>query len=154
MKRFLSSVSIAMLIMLMIVSTVGAANKPDKNKKAVKNVLAGKTYKGYGDYDAKLTIKFINKTQCVYSHMMEPPADCQKGTYVIKDENTVVCTFGGITYTDIDCTNPWPNRNEDGEEIPPEESKPVDWTLTTSDNFKTLNVNARYQDWTLFKQED
>jgi hypothetical protein len=85
---------------------------------------------------------------------MEPPADCQKGTYIIKDENTVVCTFGGITYTDLECTNPWPSYNEDGDEIPPEESKPVDWILTTSDNFKTLDVNARYQDWSLFIDED
>ena len=56
MKKFISSVSIAVLIMLMIVSTVGAANKPDKNKKAVKNVLVGKTYKGYGNYNSRLNV--------------------------------------------------------------------------------------------------
>ena len=153
MKKFISSVSIAVLVMLMIVSTVGAANKPDKAKKVKKNALAGKTYENRirrGDYSTMLRIQFIDKKNCIRAYMNEPPAVCHKGTYVIKDDKTVVCSFGGITYTDYDCTKPWPHRNENGDEIPPEEIEPYDWILTSSDNFETFQLEVFGDQWYIY----
>ena len=153
MKKIISSVSIALLIMLMIVSTVGAANKPDKAKKVKKDALVGKIYQDrirHGDYSLLLRIQFIDEKNCIRAYMPEPPAYCQKGTYVIKDNKTVVCTFGGITYSDYDCTNPWPHYNEDGDEIPPEEIEPYDWILTSSDNFETFQLEVFREKWTIY----
>ena len=147
--------TMALLILVMAIGTQesnAATNKSKKGGKVSKSVLAGKTFQGNDTY-AQFQIKFINKTQCAYSFMYEPPASCQKGTYVIKDDKTVVCTFAGIVYTDLDCKNPWPSFNDDGEEIPPEEQDPEEWTLTSTDNFKTLQTNQFGLEWNLWTDD-